>query len=786
MNNENYIYTPYAEGDFENEHKDFKKTFLRYLYHWPLFLVCLIISISFAFYYLKTVKPVYTVKAKLSIKDEKKSSVEKLALEELNISTAPKAIESEVEVLKSRQVIREVVNKLQLWVNYSQKDEYASIDLYSNTPFKFVMLKQRIRIPERTFEIEILSSDEFVLKQAEKEPVKASFKQNLRSSFGTWRLQPTGSLLDYVGKTIRININDPEKVVGQYQRSIVATLSKDAPVIQLSIEDVVPERGSAILNNLIASYKSFNILDKNTETKNTLKFIDERLASLSGELTDVEKDVEGYKSSVGLTDISSKSQFFLDNVQANDGRMNEVNVQLNVIEGIESYVNSASNSENVPATIGIADPGLTGLVEQLTKLQLQRDKLLAITPEGNPIFVPLNRQIQSTKTAIRENIKGIKSSLLATKRQLQKINSQFESSIKNLPGQERQYVSIKRQQGVKEGLYVYLLQQREQIGLSYASTLTDARTIDEAYYEDAYTRKGMPVGIALLFGFLVPVGLIYGREALRNRVMTRQDIEARTSAPIMCELMNGANQDQIVVLSRDSYAVGEQLRALRTNLLNAYHKKGTGKVTLFTSSISGEGKSFVASNIAASLAASGRKAIILELDLRKPKISKIFNLDNSGPGLSDLLNGHVSKEDIIHPSGIHPNLYVLQSGSVPSNPSELLETAEMVELLEDLRHEFDNIVIDTPPLKLVTDAMVIAPLVDVCLYLVRHNYTPKTELSFIEEVYRGRKLPNMNLVFNGIEMDGRYGYSVDYGYYSEKAPAQSLWNRLFGNFSARF
>lgn len=785
MNNEQFIYSPYSDGDFEGQHKDLRRTILKYLYHWPLFLVFLTVALTAAFFYLSTTKPVYTIKAKLSIKDEKKSPVEKLALEELNIATVPKAVESEVEVMKSRQVIREVVNKLQLWVNYSQKDGYAVNDLYEDTPVKLQMIKQKGRIPKKSFEIEILSSDEFILREEGQDELQASFHSNLKNRFGTWKLQPTASLKDFIGETIHINISDPERMISHYQKEIAATLSKDAPIIELNIEDVVPERGSAILNNLIASYKSFNVLDKNKETKNTLKFIDERLASLSGELTDVEKDVEGYKSSIGLTDISSKSKFFLDNVQANDGRLNEVNVQLNIVKGIENYANSG-DSENVPATIGIADPGLTGLVEQLTKLQVQRDRLLAITPESNPIFVPLNRQIQSTKTAIRENVKGIKTSLMATKSQLEKVNSQFESSIKNLPGQERQYVSIKRQQGVKEGLYVYLLQQREQIALSYASTLTDARTIDEAYYEDAHTKKGLPLGIALMFGILVPVGMIYGREAFRNRVMTRQDIEAGTSAPIICELMKSSQESPIVVLSRNSFAIGEQLRALRTNLLNAYHKKGQGKITLFTSSIAGEGKSFVASNIAASLAASGRKTVILEMDLRKPKVSKILNLENESPGLSDLLKGEVSKDEVIQPSGIHPNLFVMQSGPVPGNPSELLESSYMFTLLDELKQDFDNVLIDTPPLKVVPDAMIIAPFVDVCLYIVRHNYTPRSELSFIEEIYREQKLPNMNLVFNGVAMDGRYGYYIDYGYYSDKTQPDLRWSTLFRNFAARF
>lgn len=772
MNNEQFILTPYTE--VESEKKDLREILNQYLYHWPLFVLSILIALGLAFLYIENKKPIYHVKAKLSIKDEKQSSSDKTAiLQELNLSTAPKLVESEVEILKSRPIISRIVKDLKLWVTYRERINYTYNDLYVATPVKFILLNPSKKLKEQNIEITIKSKDDYLINKSDGEVVRASFKDIITSDFGKWKLTPTSTLNGYIGKTISIYFENPESTISEYQSRISADLNKTAPIIEIKIDEEVPERGVDVLNNLIAVYKNFNVADKNKETQNTLKFIDARLALLTGELTEVEKDVEGYKSSIGLTDISSQSRVYLENAQTNDGKMNEVNVQLNVIEAIEAYVNSPNNAGNVPATIGITDPGLVNLVEQLTKLQIQRDKLLSITPENNPIFAPLNRQIGSTKVAIKESIRNIKSSLFVTRKQLQRFNSNVESSIKNIPGQERKYVSIKRQQSIKESLYIYLLQKREEVALSYASILTDARTVEGAYYEEPLSRKEYPLTIALILGLLIPAGLISGRQALRNRVLTRKEIEKAVGCPIICELVQENSGAPLVVLNRNANAIGEQFRALRTNLLHLYKKQERGKVMLFTSSIAGEGKSYIASNISASLAISGKKTIILELDLRKPKITKVFNLQASRPGLSELLSGKASKEDVIQSSGIHPNLFVMSSGSIPDNPTELLESERMELLINELRLEFDNVLIDSPPLRLVADAMILAKMTDVTLYVIRQGHTGKSDLKFIRQVHEEQKLPNINLIFNGIQ-SGRYGYgyNYDYSYYDAKSKGE--------------
>lgn len=782
---EQYIYTPFVDSGDEKR-KDLRQILSKYLYHWPLFLISITCCLGLAFLYIKNSIPVYHIVAKLALKDDKKNQSAAdgvAALQQLNISTAPKFAESEVEILKSRPIIKNVVEKLQLWCDYGEVDTYIKHDLYASTPLRVNMISRKNQLQDYTFRVTIVSADKIILRRPDGEIIHTTFGHTLHSSFGKWQLIPTGNLSLYIGKSIAISLRNENKVISDYQKKITTVVNKTTPIIELKLDDEVYQRGTAVLNELIAVYKSFNIIDKNKETESTLKFIDERLASLTGELTDVEKVVEGYKSSVGLTDISAKSQFFLDNVQTNDGKLNEVNVQLNVIEGIERYVNSPGNGTNAPATIGITDPGLITLVGQLNQLQVDKDRLLAITPGSNPLFIPLNTQIRSTQAAIKENVNSIKTALLATKRQLNSFNSGLEAGIKNIPGQERKYVSIKRQQGIKESLYIYLLQRREEVALSYASTITDARTVEDAYYDEPGSSRKIPFVIALVLGTIIPAALISGRSAFRDKVLTKADIEAVTSAPIICELIQEHSKKPIVVLNRDAFAIGEQMRSLRTNLLHAYDRKG--RVVLFTSSIAKEGKSYVTSNIGTSLAMLGKKTVILELDLRKPQISKIFNLSGAHTGLSDYLGGEVSKEEIVVPSGIHENLFIVRSGPIPDNPSELIGNRKMVTLLTELRNDFDSVLIDSPPLHLVTDATILAPFCDITLYMIRHNFTPKSELRFIDEIYKENKLVNMQLVFNGVQMDSRYGYDIDYGYYKDKDDVSVLF-RPFQNFSSRF
>ena len=774
----------------KTEPADMGSTLSKYLYHWPLFLLSLAIVLTGLFFYLKTVKPIYTIKATLLINDEKKAPDQQSALHEIDLSNSAKIIENEIEILKSNLLISQVVRDLNLNINYQKQDGFLNKeDLYKTSPVKLTLISAAGKYLQPAVTIVIKDQNSFLINLANEKRKEYFFNHAYESSFGTWKLEPTKLLPQYKGATIKITVADPEKIALQYQKTIDVSLSsKLATAVVITLEDEVPQRGKDILNRLIYNYNSASITEKNRQTKTTLDFLDQRIASLSGELSTAEKGIENFKSSRGLTDISSDSKVSLENMQTNDTQLNAVNVQLSVIEGIERYVNAAQNLGKAPATLGITDPALSSLIEKLVTLQLQRDRLLATTPETNPDFEPINRQIVTTRAAIKENVKNIKTSLLNTRGKLQSYNSRFESSIKNIPTQEREYISIKRQQTIKENLYSYLLQKREEVSVNYASTIADDRLVDQAYTgPEKGQKKSLAFGIALLLSVGLPAGLIYARDSANTKITTLQDIKNDVKIPVIAELPFEDHSKTIVVNDSDITALSEQFRALRTKLYYLYGEKEHGRVTLITSSIPGEGKSFVSTNLGLALAYANKKTIILELDLRKPKIAEIFNLPKENAGISEFLKGKASRENIVQNSGINSNLDIISSGAKVNNPSELLEKNEFKELILSLKEVYDDIIIDSPPVHLVPDAMILSRLTDLTLYAIRQGYTEKSELDFIKELNDQKRLTNINLIFNGIErMRYGYGYKYNNKYYNTGSNKNKVGSLIFSGFSNRF
>ncbi len=773
----------------ENHFTDLGRILKKYLFHWPLFLLCILIALAAAFTYLKVVEPAYEINATILVKDNKKASGgDKSALQELDQSSAPKSAETEIQILRSKKLLNKVIGDLQLWAGYETKDGLSKIDLYETSPFKFISADTGRILKEESFDVHIKNRNSFEIANLTGVAKNQSFNKIIKNKFGRWMLKPTEFLDQYIGATIKVTLNSPEKVSNEYLKELdTHLLDKSAPTIGLFITDKVPQRGKDFLNYLIKTYNEASVDEEKRTTKSTIEFIDTRLASLTGELSSAEKQVEGYRSSQGLTDINSQSKVYLENVQTNDNKLNEVDVQLNIIDGIEQYVNSSSDGQNAPATIGITDPALNSQIQKLSDLQLQRTGLLATTPETNPAFQPLNDQISSTKSSIKQTIKGIKSSLLNSKRQLMSFNNKFESSIKDIPVQERQYVGMKRQESIKENLYVYLLQKREELALSYASTFVDARIVDKANVGDIkWPRPMLVLAIALICGFGLPFLIVFFRQSFNNKITEKRDIETSVEVPILGELSYEDLGKDIIVLDNSRHIISEQFRSLRTNLHYLHENKtGIGRVTLFTSSTASEGKSFVSSNLAASLAATGRKTVILEMDLRRPRVLSIFSLSAEHAGISDFLSSDIPLDNIIQPSGVTPALDVIGSGYIPPNPSELLEREKLTELISGLKERYDDVIIDSPPLHLVTDAMIIARLANVSLYIIRQGHTLKDELDFIDEVYHSEKLPKMNIIFNGIKK-GKYGYGYAYDNSYYTASPKQTFNTSLKLFLSRF
>jgi tyrosine-protein kinase Etk/Wzc len=744
------------------------------IHYWYVFPITIVVMLSMAFVYLKIAQPVYEIKATLLINQDKTTDTQpqQSVLDKIDLPNSSDITENEIAKLKSIDLIREVITKLQLATIYKTKIDGVPYDLYAALPFKFSYIKPNKDADDGTHTMKILiGNDSFSYLAPNGTFVKHKFSTPVATDIGVWQLDPTLLTKDYIHSTITVTLLDSDKLAMNYQKAIDASLEdKLSSAVDLSITDNNRQRGKDILNQLIFYYNNSEIEAKEKETQNTIEFINQRLASLTGELSNAEKNIENFKSSNQLTDISSDSQFDLDNLKTNDTKLNDLNVQLSVINGIENYINSPQNKDNVPATLGITDPSLTNSIEKLAQLQLDRQKLLATTPETNPDFEALDRQIKTTRASIKENVQNIKSSLLNARQKVQSVSSKVESSITNMPAQEREYVSIKRQQAIKENLYIYLLQKREEVSLKYATTVKNYKIIDNAYSGPVkWPVPSIVYAAALLLGFILPMGVIYLKDRNEGTIVDPDFIEEEINQPIFSEISISKAENAIVVNDKKSDVVSEQFRTLRSKLHYLGDPEEKSKIILITSSVANEGKSFVASNLGVALASTGKKTIILELDLRKAKISETFGLTNEHLGLTDFLGSKITLDAIVRPAVDAPLLDIISRGTFVTNPSELLENGQLKNLIDQLKTIYDYILIDSPPIHLVTDALIISRIAHTTLYLIRQGFTNKSELKYIKGLFLENKLPRIQIIFNGIN-NKRYGYGYEYNnsYYHSK------------------
>ncbi|MFC5281959.1 GumC family protein [Pedobacter alpinus] len=761
----------------------------RYVYHWPLFFLTLLIALPPAIVYIKFAKPVYEINASLIIKDNKKAPEQQSALSEIDLVNSAKLIENEIEVLKSNRLITQVVKELELDIAYLKKDDFNTTDLYKSGPVKLKLFNEVLSSDRNptTFNKEVITvvikdNKSFFLKSADDQLKEHAFNTYLSNSWGTWKLEPTYLVTDFKGQTIQITITDRDKLALEYQKAIdVSIPNKLSTAISLNLEDKIPQRGKDILNQLIFNYNRLVIEENELKAKATLAFLDNRLDSLIKDLNIAEEGIEGFKSSRGLTDISIESKINLENIQNIDQSLNDVNVKLSIINSIENYVNSSKLAQ-APATVGITDPVLNNLIENLSRLQLQREKLLAVSPETNPDFDPIDRQIASTKAALKENVANIKSSLLDTRSKLQSFNNGLASSIKNIPTLERQLQSIERQQSVKAGLYTYLLQKREEIATNYSNIAVSDRVVDQAYASTPKSKKAIVLALALILAFGLPIGIIFLRNVLNDSIINAEQIKDIIDTPIIGDISLEKSQGLIISKKGEANIVSDQLRTLRTNLYTLYGDKKRGRITLVTSSVQGEGKTFISNNLALSLSQIGRKTIILKMVLRQPNLDDSLNISSEVPGVSDFLNNKAKLDEIVQQYELNPFLHIIGSGKEVDNPSELLESEKLKDLIATLQNSYDDIIIDSPSVHLVPDALILSRFTDVTLYIIKQGYTEKTELEFLKELEEKNQLINVHIVFNGIQK-AKYGYGYSYknSYYNK-----TIKKSIFTDFWKRF
>lgn len=755
----------------------------KFLPYWPLFVLLLFISLFSAWLYLRYKMPVYQTTAMVLIKDDQKNAAADDMMAAFDMFGSKKNVENEVEVLQSKTLMQEVVKNLHLYAPLTVTGRVASSSAYIRSP---IVIEAR-----NTDSLQNVKRIDFQYNKATKAVVIENksypLYQWLPTPYGVLKFlpnryyKPAGNEEDEEGH-FYFSLSSVKNTANNILKQIkVSPSSKQSTVIDLSIEGEVPRRGEDILNELLSVYSRAAILDKNVLAANTLKFVNDRLKYVVNELDSVEGRLQSFKSHNKITDISAQGKIYLETVATNDQKVSEINMRLSALDQVENYVKSNGGIGGIaPATFGIADPVLTELLKKLSDLELQYTQTKKIVPENNPAVTALVDGINKLKPGILENIQSQRRNLQAGRNDLTSTNSQFSSFLRTIPEQERELLGITRQQSIKNNIYTFLLQKREETALSFASAVADSRIIDKAETSDVPVspKKQLIYLAAILSSLVLGIVIVYLKDMLNRTVQERSDIEKYTNVPFLGEVVYDHSKSAIVISEGKRSFIAEQFRQLRTSLsymgINETHKKA-----LITSSISGEGKSFIAANLGISLALMGKKVIMIELDLRKPKLSSQFNISHT-TGISNYLIGKADTSEIIKGTGFE-NLFIIPSGPIPPNPSELISNGRLPELFVYLETKFDYIFIDTAPINPVTDAFILSPFADVTLFVVRHDYTPKMFIQKLEQQSANGSLKNTAIVYNGIKGRGIEKYkSYGYGYgYTEDAKNTPWWKRIF-------
>lgn len=748
----------------------FNELLYRYLPYWPLFLVMLVICLSGAWLYLRYATPIYETSATILVKDEKKGVDDANLMEQLDLFGSKKLVENEIEIIKSRMLMHEVVVNLGLYAPVSYTEPLKSRSAYIYSPVSIQVRNPDSIVPEKKvfFTYDSLSR-EVVLGNK-----RVPLNQWVSDSLNDIRFIPNPNYsAPEEKKPLFYSLVNVKKVTDDLLGGMKVTqATKLSSVINLKLRDAIPKRAEDILNSLINGYNRAAINDKNALASNTLKFINERLGLVVTELDSVEKGIQRYKMNEGIIDLSAQGQLYLDNVGQNDQKLSQINVQLAVMDQVERYVTSKGDQTGIaPSTFGVEDPVLIQSLAKLHDLEVQYEGLRKTTAENNPVLLSLHNEIDKMKPVILENIRSLRRNLEAGKNNLANTSSQYAAILKKLPQKERGLVEISRQQSIKNGIYSFLLQKREETALSYNSAVADTRIVDNA--DSGVT----PVSPKTLLIYLIAAiaamgfggGIIAIREVFNQNVVFRSEIEEATTIPVVGEIMQENTGNAFVIEEGRRTFIAEQFRQLRTSLayIGINNRK---KKILITSSIGGEGKSFISANLAISLALTSKKVVLLEMDLRKPKLSNLFNVSRQ-VGLTNYFIGNRDADHIIKSTEVNKNLFIIPSGAIPPNPSELISNGRLEELLTYLDTIFDYIIIDTAPVSPVTDAYLISPLCDATIYLVRHGVTPKMFIKKLDENMAMTAMKNVAIIFNGVKNRGvgtnAYGYG--YGYTSSKS-----------------
>ena len=737
--------------------------------------------------------PVYNISATVLIKDDKKggNTGSMVGLEELGLSgliSSSQNIDNELEVLRSKTLVKEVINLLNLYVSYTDEDGFPSKNMYKTSPVLVSLTPQeaeKLTDPmvvemalygEGGLEVNVTVGDKEYQKLFEKLPAVFPMDEGTLAFFqspDSLSLKKDTMEASSNIRHITAKIKSPMKVARAYCENLkIEPTSKTTSVAVISLKNSSLQRGQDFINQLLEMYNRNTNNDKNEIAQKTAEFIDERINIISKELGSTEANLENFKRNAGITDLTSEAQIALTGNAEYEKKRVENRTQISLIEDLRKYIRG-NEYEVLPGNIGLQDPGLVATIERYNEMLVERKRLLRTSTENNPTIINLDTSIRAMKSNVQATLDGSLKGLLITKADLEREASRFSRRISDAPGQERQFVSIARQQEIKAGLYLMLLQKREENAIALAATANNAKIIDEAIADDipVSPKRRMIYLIALVLGIGIPVGIIYLIGLTKFKLEGRADVEKLTTIPIVGDIPltdeKNEKDGSIAVFENQNNLMSETFRNIRTNL--QFMLQNDKKVILVTSTVSGEGKSFISANLAISLSLLGKKVVIVGLDIRKPGLNKVFRLSTKEKGITlYLANPETDLMSLVQPSDINQNLYILPGGTGPPNPTELLARDGLDKAIEILKKSFDYVVLDTAPVGMVTDTLLIGRVADLSVYVCRADYTHKVEYTLINELAEEKKLPNLCTVINGVDLKRRkYGYYYGYGKYGK-------------------
>ncbi len=759
-----------------------------YLRNWKWFLIAAIIAIILGVLKIRYTVPEYAVQAKIQILEDQNSTSELDVFRDLNLFGGPRnRVEDEIEVLNSRSNFIEVVKQLGLNKKIIALGNIRHTDLYMQSPFNisFLAPDSIVHQGKEEFFITIKSNTSFEFSAEEDAPAKVHlFGKTFNTALGEVVITPNEMELNpLLNRKYKVLVNPLTAVAEGYQKKMqVSITNEQSNIIVLNLEDPVVQRAKDVLNALVNKYNQNAIDDKKAIADRTSDFIDDRIASIYGNLSSVDDSAEDFKSNRGLSDIGTQTSLNLNIGAANQQELQNASVQLDIASSMKEIVENQEGYELLPSNVGLADASIAATTARYNELALERKRLLESSNERNPIIVNLDQQLASLKRSMQSSLNSVTNNLELQVNSLSSQLSRINSRIYSAPKNERALRDITRQQQTTEQLYLYLLQKREESQITFASASPKSKVIDDAFLANnspVSPKKPIILLASLILGLMLPFSVIYAKELLDNKVHNKIGLEKLVQdVPVLAELPKLSKKDNKLILKDDRSVMAESLRILRTNLdylIKAKSGSGKKNVVFITSSVSGEGKTFVSSNLAMILANTNKKVLLVGADIRNPKLYTFFNSKDVGElgkrnvkretGLTEYLyDESVATKDLIHSMLVHNNtIDVIYSGKIPPNPAELLMSDRMQLLFDEVSEDYDYVIVDTAPLFVVTDTLLISKYADHILYVTRAGSTEKAVLEYPLKLKEEGKLNGLSFVVNDVKHTN-LGYGGKYGY----------------------